>query len=253
MKTVAPKNRKKHNRKMLTSTQPPTDVFSAPAEPETGRLARSALVVEDEPMFQTVVACAFAQLADDWVLVPAATGRAALEAFQSPGARFDLILVDLGLPDMGGIDVIRAMRQTNPSTPILVLSVRDDESHVLGAIRAGAFGYLLKNEPTGAIAYAIHQAVEGEYPISPSLARHLFRLATGPQTAEPPETAFNLAPKELELIKLLAKGHSYKKCALLMNVSLSTIQTYIRRIYQKLDANCKVQAVAKAREQGWLC
>jgi two-component system nitrate/nitrite response regulator NarL len=208
--------------------------------------------VEDESVYQEIFRYALQVLPDDWSLQVADCGKDGLRALEQPSGTFDIVLVDLGLPDMSGIEVIRCARAHHPDTPVLVASIHSDEAHVIEAVRCGARGYLLKDDDAMEISSSIVRAIYGEYPISPSLARHLFKLAA-PETPSPQiEGQLPLAPKEFELLGLLAKGYSYKKSALAMDVSLSTIQTYVRRIYQKLEAHSKVEAIDKARSMGLL-
>ncbi|MFM7024605.1 MAG: response regulator transcription factor [Limnohabitans sp.] len=236
-----------------------TPVASHPsdsARPGTGQKTQArkvALLVEDEPVYQDLFRHAFEQLQQGWSLQVADCGADALQALMQPGMVFDIVLVDLGLPDMSGVEVIRAAREHHPDTAVLVASIHSDEAHVIDAVRNGARGYLLKDDDAMEVSSAVVRVMNGEYPISPSLARHLFRLAA-PETANspPPDGPLLLAPKEFELLGLLARGCSYKKAALDMQVSLSTVQTYVRRIYQKLEAHSKVEAIGKARSMGLL-
>jgi len=213
---------------------------------------RTALLVEDESLFRDVIAQAFRSLGRHWQLTAFGCGLEALEHIQRLDRAPDLTVIDLGLPDIEGIEVIRQLKRADPSALIMVASVHADERHVLGAIRAGACGYLLKDDPALAIADALRRAAEGEYPISPSLARHLFRLATEPTAIETAGPQIALAPREIELLRLFSDGCSYKGAARAMDVSMSTIQTYVRRIYEKLDADSKITAVSSARARGLL-
>lgn len=213
---------------------------------------RSALLVEDETLFQALIAQAFRTLGGEWDLTVFSTGLDALAYLQEVVRTPDLMVIDLGLPDIEGIEVIRHAKQANPSALIMVASVHADERHVLDTIRAGASGYLLKSDSALAVADALRRISEGEYPISPSLARHLFKLATQPVTQKLEESGIELAPREIELLGLFAKGYSYKKAAQVMYVSMSTIQTYVRRIYEKLDVDSKISAVSMMRSKGLL-
>lgn len=237
---------------MPRSAAPPP-VPSASLRSPLIRSQHVALLVEDEPVYQHMFRQALGALPQRWSLEVASCGQEGLQALRQPPGSFDIVLVDLGLPDMRGVEVIRAARELHPDTPVLVASIHSDEAHVLEAVRQGARGYLLKDDEAMEISSSIVRVLNGEYPISPSLARHLFQLAV-PETASspPPEGPLLLAPKEFELLGLLARGFSYKKAALDMQVSLSTVQTYVRRIYQKLEAHSKVEAIDKARSMGLL-
>jgi DNA-binding NarL/FixJ family response regulator len=172
-----------------------------------------------------------------------------LEALDGPSHRFKLALIDIGLPDISGVEVVARLRQRFADLPILVTTVFSGEETFLSAIRAGARGYLLKGDSDPQLAQAIEQIMRGEYPVSPALARHLFRLAG---SSLPPSPAIKLSPRELELLQWLSKGDSYASCAQKMGISFSTVQTHIRNMYRKLDVSNQRQAIHKAQSSGLL-
>jgi DNA-binding NarL/FixJ family response regulator len=204
-------------------------------------------IVEDDPAFTELLSQAVRKLSPVHVPVCFESGTAALAFADSGSHPVGLALVDLGLPDMSGVDVVRELRRRMPDVPILVVSVISSERSVLSAIRAGARGYILKDDPETSVLQAIQETLNGNYPISPALARYLFKLAGSetPSAEIPP-----LTPKELELLQHMAKGCSYIEAARRMSVSVSTVQTHIRNLYRKLDVHSQVQAVTKAQEQG---
>lgn len=219
----------------------------------TGSLpaVRQVLVVEDDPSFQRSIADAVLQLGAHWQVHGFRTGAEALDCCHDPAACLDLALVDLGLPDIDGIDVIRAIHERFPAVPILVISVVSTETRVLTAIRAGALGYILKGDSSISMTRAIEQIMEGNYPISPKLARYLFKLAGRGPAAGVPELP-RLTSKETELLQHLASGKSYGQAGEAMGVALSTVQTNIRNLYRKLGVHSQTQAVSRAREHGLL-
>lgn len=209
---------------------------------------RVALVVEDSPEFQAAITHALSQTGEQWALQVADTGKEALALLAGRALRPDLALIDLGLPDMSGVAVIRAARNRYPKLPIMVVSILDSSDHVLAAIRAGARGYLYKGDSIVALAEGIQHVLAGGHAISPSLARYLFNLVQ----AEPLESgeAGSLSPREAQLLRLLGQGFTYDEAAERMGVSLPTAKTFSRRIYQKLQVNSKVKAIVAARERG---
>lgn len=205
------------------------------------------LLVEDDPAFEDLLSRAANRLGDTIDVVACETAFSAIELIGKPHQRFDLALIDLGLPDLSGVEVIRRIRDRFEDLPILVVSVISAERSVLSAIRAGACGYILKDDSEAAMSQAMREALNGNFPISPALARYLFKLAGG---RDKPSDLSGLTRKELELLQLLARGQSYNEAARSMSVTLATIQTHIRNLYRKLDVHSQVQAVTKAQHQG---
>lgn len=214
----------------------------------TKTLQRLALIVEDNPEFQGVITQALARLGGGWEVRATVTGGDALAALDEPGLKPELVLVDLGLPDMSGVSVIHAARRRHPTIPIMVVSVLGGSDNVLAAIRAGARGYLHKADSVMSLAEAIKRVLEGEYPISASLARYLFNLVQ-PESKELGGRG-KLSPRELQLLRLLSQGFTVQEAAERMAVGVATAQTFSRRIYQKLRVHSKVKALLAAREQG---
>ena len=229
-----------------------------PFSPETlppGFLAERrfvVLLVEDDPVFSMQMTSAVAELDSDWQIVTCQSAQQAIDFIDTPANHVDLALVDLGLPDQDGTQVIRQIRARFQESHIMVISVIAAEQRVLSAIRAGAQGYILKEEDADAITAAIGQVMQGNYPISPALARCLFKLAGAPSDPVTGQAAIRLSPKETLLLQLISQGMSYVDAAQKMGVATSTVQSHIRNLYRKLDAHSQVQAVNKAREHGLL-
>lgn len=210
------------------------------------------LLVEDDPVFSSQMRSAVSELDSEWRVVACQSAQQAFDFIDSPGNHVDLALVDLGLPDQDGTEVIRQIRSRFQESHIMVISVIAAEQRVLSAIRAGAQGYILKEEDPVAITSAIGQVMQGNYPISPALARCLFKLAGAPSDLSTGQVAIKLSPKESLLLQLISQGLSYMDAAQQMGVATSTVQSHIRNLYRKLDAHSQVQAVNKAREHGLL-
>ncbi len=164
-----------------------------------------------------------------------------------------VLLVDLQLPDGSGIDLIRAARRLAPQAEAMVISVFGDEAHVVGAIEAGATGYLLKDASAEEIAMAITRLLAGEAPISSAIARHLLRrFRAPPDPAAAPVAASPLTPREGEVLQLIAKGLSYQRIADTLAMSPHTVTTHIKQIYRKLAVNSRGEAVFEAMQLGLL-
>lgn len=213
---------------------------------------KRVLIIEDTPEFQDALADLLAQMQQSWQVFGCVNAQSTLE-FLGQGARpMDLVLVDLGLPDMSGVELIKKIHAIWPEAPIVVISVFTNSDKVLNAIRAGAIGYLVKSDPE-AIAKGIEQVLAGEFPISPLVARHLIDLVS--QSPNPDKESAEdspLSPQEQRLLRHIANGLSYAETAKAMNLTLSTIQTYSRNLFRKLDVHSKTQALVKARNAGYL-
>src|SRR5215467_7941481 len=171
--------------------------------------------------------------------------RSMEEALERIGqAAPDVVLVDLGLPGMSGIEGIRILKDEHPEFIILTLTVYDDDARIFGALCAGACGYLLKKTPPARLLESVKEAYEGGAPMSPEIARRVIALF---REIRPPEQAdYGLTPHEMRLLKLLAEGHSYKTAAAELAVSTNTVCFHIKRIYEKLQVHSKSEAVSKA-------
>ena len=209
---------------------------------------RLAIVVEDDPVMSELLCASIRLLGPEWSVEAVMDGARAERLLEQTARAPELILVDMGLPYVGGLEVIRQARRRFPQLAILVVSSQTSDSVLLDAIRAGAHGYLLKGEPPQALVQAISDVLDGQYPISPSLARLLFKLAGAPP--ESSHASPTLTPREIELLKALAEGLSYSQCADLMGIALSTVQSHIRNLYRKLEVRTQMQAVSKARRFG---
>jgi DNA-binding NarL/FixJ family response regulator len=209
------------------------------------------LIVEDDPYFRRSIGEAIQELGIPANVHEFSSGNEALTFFSDPAAKVDVALVDLGLPDIDGIAVIQAIHQRFPDSSIMVISVVSSEGRVIDSVRAGAIGYILKGDSSISVKRAIEQILDGNYPISPKIARYLFKLA-GKTVMTGSSALPRLTNQETVLLALIAAGKSYKEAAEQMGVTLSTIQSYIRNLYRKLDAHSQTQAISRARENGLL-
>jgi DNA-binding NarL/FixJ family response regulator len=156
----------------------------------------------------------------------------------------DVVLSDIGLPGMNGIDGIRQIKEKFPEMTILMLSVYQDDDRIFHALCAGAVGYLLKKTPPAKILDALREAVAGGAPMSPEVARKVITIFK--DFRPPDEVEYDLTPHEVRILKLLVEGHSYKTAAARLNVTPSTISFHLKNIYEKLQVHSKSEAVAKA-------
>jgi DNA-binding NarL/FixJ family response regulator len=156
----------------------------------------------------------------------------------------DLILTDIGLPRMNGIEGTRILREKFPELPIVVLTVHSEDDKIFQALCAGANGYLLKNTPAAKIIEALTEVLDGGAPMSPDVAHRvvqLFRTFTPPAEAD-----YRLTEQETRILKMLVNGHHYKTAAYELGISTSTVSFHLNNIYEKLHVHSKTEAVAKA-------
>ena len=215
-------------------------------------------VVEDNPEMQDFFAGCIARAPELCLAGRAGTLAEARTWLEAQAGNLDVLLVDLGLPDGSGLDVIRLAIARNPACEVLVISMFGDEDNVLASIEAGALGYIHKDATPDDIAESILAMRRGESPISPMIARRLlakYRMAS-PPPAEPvgpaETTAAVLSPKEHEVLSLIARGFSYAEVARIQYISVNTVQSHIKKIYSKLAVNSKNEAIFEATRMGLL-
>ena len=159
----------------------------------------------------------------------------------------DVVLSDIGLPGMDGIEGVKIIKEKYPTMTILMLSVYDDNERIFDALCSGAVGYLLKKTPPAKLIDSLRDAIGGGSPMSPEIARKVVALF---RDFRPPERVdYDLSPHETRILKLLVEGHSYKTAAARLNVTTSTISFHLKNIYEKLQVHSKSEAVAKALQQ----
>ncbi|MBE1161399.1 response regulator transcription factor [Dyella acidiphila] len=226
-----------------------------PATGQTTPLIHVA-IVEDDLCFRLALTEAIASAGDIRVAGTAGTRAEGLQLLQ--GAPADVLLVDLGLPDGSGIDVIKAAVQQWSSCSVMVSTNFGDETHVIRSIEVGASGYLLKDSSPAKIVNEIRNLASGGSPISPIIARQVlarFRQIGGggasPPVA-PEETTQLLSAREKEVLELITKGFTANEIAKLMSLSPFTVRSFVRRIYSKLNVTSKAEAIYEARNQGIL-
>jgi len=213
----------------------------------------AVLLVEDDPNTREYLARAVADHPELELIAGVGTGAAARAILAEQEPR--VLLTDLGLPDGDGIEIIREVRARYPGTEIMVITVFGDERHVVGALEAGATGYVLKDSPPEDIGQVVVDLVAGGSPISPPIARYLlkrFQRAPAADAAAPaPATdAPRLTEREVEVLKLIAKAFSYAEIAELMGISAHTVTTHIKNLYRKLAVHSRSEAVFEAVQMG---
>jgi DNA-binding NarL/FixJ family response regulator len=169
-------------------------------------------------------------------------GETALAAL--PAQPPDVVLMDIDLPGMSGVECVRKLKALLPSVRVVMLTVYENPELIFDALSAGAIGYLLKQRPTAELLNAIRDAHQGGAPMSSQIAR---KVVQSFQTGSPAGQADELSAREREVLALLAKGYLIKEIADQLGISFDTVRTYIRRIYEKMHVHSRSQAVAKYR------
>lgn len=185
-----------------------------------------AKMVDDTQNFQCVAACA--------------SGEEALQKL--PGLNPQVVLMDLNLPRMSGIECIRRLKELLPSTPVIVLTVYEDSEHIFRALKAGACGYLLKRSDPDDVLMAIKEARDGGSPMSSQIARRVVV-----SFHEPAQNAAGtpLTERESEILSFLSQGYANKEIADKMNITVPTVRTHLRHIYEKLHVRSRTEALVK--------
>lgn len=211
------------------------------------------VLVEDDASFRDSVHVAIAAAEDLAMQAAVATLSEGLALLDGTAA--DVLIVDLGLPDGSGIDMIRAAKRLWPECEAIVATVFGDEDKVLSAIEAGASGYLLKDAMPTSLVDEIRSVHAGGSPVSPMIARQLLRRLQPAQSFTPPgaEVAETLlSAREVQVLERMSLGYTMQETAEFLGVAMSTVQTYVRRIYQKLGVRSKIEAIDAGYRRGLL-
>jgi DNA-binding NarL/FixJ family response regulator len=207
------------------------------------------MVVDDHPMWRDAVARDLAEAGYD-VVATAADGAQALRV--AGAARPDVVVLDLQLPDMSGVEVTRGLRAAHPAAHVLVLSASGEQQDVLDAVKAGAVGYLLKSAARGEFLDAVRRTAGGDAVFTPGLAALVLgefrRLAAAPASDD--AAALQLTERETEILRMVATGLSYKQIATRLVLSHRTVQNHVQNTLGKLQLHNRVELVRYAIEHG---
>lgn len=221
------------------------------------------VVVEDQPQILKNQLKILAESPEIEVIGTALSGEAALELLEKKQP--DVILQDLGLPRMTGIEVTREVKKRWPAVEVLVFTIFDEEEKVIDAVKAGASGYLLKGASSEKVIDAIKEVKSGGSVIQPNLARRLLKYFHVPEEGEPPAAPYKpplppgnreepatrpLTEREIEILRLIAKGLSNNEAARVLSLSRATVRTHLEHIYEKLEVTNRVEAVTEGLRKG---
>jgi len=205
------------------------------------------MVVDDHPMWRDAVC---RDLVEAGYHVVASIGEGAQAVRLAPAARPDVVVLDVQLPDLSGVEVIRGLLAAHPTARVLMLSASGEQQDVLDAVKAGATGYLLKSAASAEFLDAVRRTAAGDAVFTPGLAGMVLgefrRLATAPADVDTPQ----LTARETEILRLVAKGRSYRQIAELLVLSHRTVQNHVQNTLHKLHLHNRVELVRFAIEQG---
>lgn len=207
----------------------------------------SVLIVEDNPVTRDVLV-EVVNRESRLKLSSAVTSRS--DAEQALAEQPDIILVDIGLPDGNGIDLIRDAKKRYPDMEIMVISSFGDEEHVVEAIEAGASGYILKDSSLSQVGPHILGLMKGDSPISPGIARYLLSRFQPKLPSSSKSESDTLTERERSVLTLIAKGYSRNEAADALGMSQHTVNTHIKHIYRKLSVHSRTEAVFEAYQMG---
>jgi DNA-binding NarL/FixJ family response regulator len=203
------------------------------------------LVADDHPIVRAGIVALLSQASDITVVGEAKTGAEAVK--RASELRPDLVLMDLRMPELSGAEATAQIIAMIPTTRVLVLTTYETDADILGAIEAGANGYLLKAAPQEEILEGVRAAVGGQTVLAPAIAARLVERVR--QNANPAERS-NLSPRELDVLRLVASGHSNSEIAAQLFIGEATVKTHLVHTFEKLGVNDRTRAVTLALERG---
>ena len=209
---------------------------------------KTILLLEDLPEIRAWLRLLLLQVFPSAQISEAARVSDAMSLIQA--IQFDLAMVDLGLPDGSGRDVVEKLRELQPEAQSVVVTIHDDDEHLFPALQAGAYGYILKEQPRELIAEQLQRISQGEPPLSPSIARKVIaHFASQPKPADLMPHV-QLTERESEVLLRVAKGFTLPEIGVQLSLSRHTIADYVKQIYRKLNVSSRAEAALEAQRLG---
>ena len=206
---------------------------------------KTALLLEDYEETRTWLACIVRAAFDEVEVFEAATLEQARAVIKSHS--IDLALLDINLPDGNGVDFLKDIMAVSPESYCVMATISDDDEHIFPALKAGAQGYLLKEQSTNEFIASLQGIIKGEPPLSPSIAR---RMMTYFSSEDNSNKALKLSERETEILTFIAKGLKRNEVASLLELSPNTIAAHLKRIYNKLNVSTRAEATMEALRLG---
>jgi DNA-binding NarL/FixJ family response regulator len=210
--------------------------------------ALRVLIADDHPLFRKGMRALLTAMPDTQVVGEATTGQEAIEL--AAALQPDVILMDLQMPGVNGIEATRQILHTSPHIRILVVTLFEDDASIFTALRAGARGYILKDAKEEEMLRAIRAVGSGEAIFSPAIARRLMDFFAAPRPAAPKEIFPTLTEREREILQLIARGRTNNDIAKELALSTKTVGNYVSNIFSKLQVADRAQAIIRARDAG---
>jgi DNA-binding NarL/FixJ family response regulator len=206
-------------------------------------------IVEDDPASRKMIVSLLQADPNYTVVAEFAEGKAAVAALAE--LALDIMLVDIGLPDISGIEVIRKLKAVCPDCSVLVITTFGDEKTITAALEAGADGYLLKGTPLEELKRDIAALRDGGSPLSPMIARKLLNRLQATAADEKPDAGADtaLTRREHEVLEMIAKGFSYAETSKICGIAAATVHSHLKSVYRKLEVHSKTEAVYEARRR----
>jgi DNA-binding NarL/FixJ family response regulator len=207
-------------------------------------------IVEDDAASRKMIVSLLEADANYVVVAEFAEGKPAIAAL--PHMMLDIALVDIGLPDISGVEVVRKLKALCPQCNVLIITTFGDERTITAALEAGADGYLLKGIALEELKRDIHALRDGGSPLSPMIARKLLNRLQGKAADENPDSSggeTKLTRREQEILEMIAKGFSYAETSKICRISAATVHSHLKSVYRKLEVHSKTEAVYEARRR----
>ncbi len=211
---------------------------------------KNILLLEDLPQIRAWMRDLVLRVFPHAQISEAARVHDALQLVQA--VKFDLALIDLGLPDGSGVDVVARLRDLQPEAQSVVVTIHDDDEHLFPALQAGAYGYILKEQARELISEQLQRISQGEPPLSPSIARRVLAYFTSKTKPQPQNLLphVSLTERESEVLLRVAKGFTLPEIGVQLGLSRHTIADYVKQIYRKLNVSSRAEAALEAQRLG---
>ena len=213
----------------------------------------TVVIIDDHPIVRAGMRSVLDQDEDILVLAEGGCGKDALDLVEIHGPQ--VLVLDINLPDINGLQVARELRQRGEETAILALTAHDDSQTVFGLLESGALGYVLKDDALETLTQAVHATARGESWLSPAVANQVIRRAVGKGKSSPSGKTVKpgeITPREMEVLRLLAQGLDNTAIAENLVITKRTVQNHVSNIYGKLGVESRTEAMLYAIKQGWV-